>query len=431
MTDDRSLERAARSWIETGPTRAPEGAVQRALLLIETTPQERDLRIPRRFTAMTLSARVVAAAVIGVLVIGGAFYMLRPGQANLGPAGAPTPSSQSTASAAPTSGATPSSAPASVAAGPTSSPIRLTDLPGHGRIAFTRALGPNASTVANVFTIEPNGTGLTSLTHLTAGCERDPAWSPSGDRIVFGIGVPAKSACDSSTSQYVASMDATGGSVRRLTTVPNGVFDDSPVVSPDGSKIAFSRFDTSGTLTGIWLMNVDGSHLVRVTTTPPAASAGGDQSPAFSPDGSKLAFARDRTDNGNGSIYVVGIDGSGLRQVVPETIDAARPAFSPDGSLILFSNLDTASTPQGHNVSVVNADGSGLRQLTNEVGDDSAGDAAWSPDGTMIVFIHYHGGDNFVAIAVMKADGSAQTVIWHPTPQTDDFPGAPSWGTAP
>ena len=49
MTDDRSLERAARSWIEAGPTQAPDRAVEAALLRIETTPQERDLRIPWRF----------------------------------------------------------------------------------------------------------------------------------------------------------------------------------------------------------------------------------------------------------------------------------------------------------------------------------------------------------------------------------------------
>ena len=53
MTDDRSLERAARSWLETGPTQAPDRAVEAALLRIETTPQERDLRIPWRFTDMT------------------------------------------------------------------------------------------------------------------------------------------------------------------------------------------------------------------------------------------------------------------------------------------------------------------------------------------------------------------------------------------
>ena len=81
MTDDRSLERAARSWLEAGPTQAPDRAVEAALLRIETTPQERDLRIPWRLPMMTTPARLAAAAVIGVLLLGGAFFTLG-GRAN-------------------------------------------------------------------------------------------------------------------------------------------------------------------------------------------------------------------------------------------------------------------------------------------------------------------------------------------------------------
>ena len=85
MTDDRSLERAARSFIEPGPTRAPELAVMRALDAIQTTRQERDLRIPRRFSTMSTPARVAAAAAIGVLAIGGASFLLgRSGSSNVG-----------------------------------------------------------------------------------------------------------------------------------------------------------------------------------------------------------------------------------------------------------------------------------------------------------------------------------------------------------
>ena len=82
MTDDRSLERAARSWIEAGPTRAPDHAVEAALLRIQTTSQQRGLRVPWRVNTMPTFARVVAAAAIGVLVLGGAILFLqRPGQA--------------------------------------------------------------------------------------------------------------------------------------------------------------------------------------------------------------------------------------------------------------------------------------------------------------------------------------------------------------
>jgi hypothetical protein len=97
MTDDRSLERAARSFIEPGPTRAPEAALERALDLIQTTRQERGLRIPRRFRTMNTPARVAAAAVICVLAIGGAAFMLRP----TGPDAATRPAASTTLLATP------------------------------------------------------------------------------------------------------------------------------------------------------------------------------------------------------------------------------------------------------------------------------------------------------------------------------------------
>jgi hypothetical protein len=90
MTDDRSLERAARSWLETGPTQAPPRAVEAALLRIDTTPQDRDLPIPRRFTQMSMPARLATAAVIGALAVGGVFYLLGPGRSSN--VGAPIPS---------------------------------------------------------------------------------------------------------------------------------------------------------------------------------------------------------------------------------------------------------------------------------------------------------------------------------------------------
>jgi hypothetical protein len=116
MTDDRSLERAARSWLEAGPTEAPDRAVEAALLRIQTTPQERDLRIPWRLPKMTTRARVATAAVIGVLAVGGALFMLgRPGQTGVG---GPGPTSTLTASPSPTAPPTPIVSPGPIGEGP-------------------------------------------------------------------------------------------------------------------------------------------------------------------------------------------------------------------------------------------------------------------------------------------------------------------------
>ena len=160
MTDDRSLERAARSWVETGPTRAPESAVDRALLLIETTPQERDLRIPWRFTEMTLSARVVVAAVIGVLIVGGAFYFLRPGGANLNSAATSSPTPGPTSTAPPTSSPTPAVSP-TPSPSPTATP---TPLP-----SFTVRNGPAGYGQVHISDVYRYGLRYPSTWTLSAG----------------------------------------------------------------------------------------------------------------------------------------------------------------------------------------------------------------------------------------------------------------------
>lgn len=70
MTDDRSLERAARSWLEDGPTQAPDRAIERALHQVEMTSQERGPWIPRRVTSMFQRMQFTVAAIAAVVVMG-------------------------------------------------------------------------------------------------------------------------------------------------------------------------------------------------------------------------------------------------------------------------------------------------------------------------------------------------------------------------
>ena len=88
MNDDRSLERAARSWLEEGPTRAPDRTVDAALTRIQTTRQERDW-IPWRLPTMNPLTRLAAIAVIGVIAVGGSLYLF--GRDGPGVGGQPTP----------------------------------------------------------------------------------------------------------------------------------------------------------------------------------------------------------------------------------------------------------------------------------------------------------------------------------------------------
>ena len=98
MNDDRSLERAARSWLEEGPSRAPDGPVEAALARIQSTRQERDLvpwRLPTVNAFTKLAAGLAAAAV--VLVAG---YALLPRVGGPG-AAPPTPSPTAVPGASP------------------------------------------------------------------------------------------------------------------------------------------------------------------------------------------------------------------------------------------------------------------------------------------------------------------------------------------
>jgi hypothetical protein len=93
MTDDRTLERAARSWLEEGPTRAPDRPVEAALAHIQTTRQERDLGIPWRLPTM-FTNRLALAGLAAVLVVAlGGFALSRlPGGGAGGPGLMPSPS---------------------------------------------------------------------------------------------------------------------------------------------------------------------------------------------------------------------------------------------------------------------------------------------------------------------------------------------------
>jgi hypothetical protein len=100
MTDDRSLERAARSWLEEGPTQAPDRPVDAALSRIQTTRQERGSLVPWRLPTMSTPARVLAAAaLVAVVGFGAIVAITRPLP---GPGSTPSPMHTTTVSAAPT-----------------------------------------------------------------------------------------------------------------------------------------------------------------------------------------------------------------------------------------------------------------------------------------------------------------------------------------
>jgi len=177
----------------------------------------------------------------------------------------------------------------------------------------------------------------------------------------------------------------------------NAEGDVSPAWSRDGTHIAFVSYRDGNA--EIYVMNADGSSQMNLT-----GNTARDHAPAWSPDGRHIAFVSDR--DGNGEIYVMNVDGSDVIRLSHAASTYEAPAWSPDGSRIAFVSYYRDGTSE---IYVMNADGSGQTTLTRSAAWDHA--PAWSPDGSRIAFVSYRDGQ--LGIYVMNSDGSDVSHLTH------------------
>ncbi len=211
---------------------------------------------------------------------------------------------------------------------------------------------------------------------------------------------------------YVMNTDGSG--LRQLTTGPHA--DSRPAWSPDGSRIAFARAGDSSSC-GIYAMNADGSGLDRLT------SACGDITPAWSPDGDRIAFGKWTLGSLSTGIYVMNADGSGVTQLT-EGLHDEYPAWSPDGRRIAFNH--TYEPWEGDwftQIFVMNADGTNVRPLNGTAGIQFAESGpSWSPDGTRIAYwsfgfgISINGGSIYKGTTDRSSIGDIGDVDYYSTP---------------
>ncbi len=178
---------------------------------------------------------------------------------------------------------------------------------------------------------------------------------------------------------------------------------EMPAFSPDGSKIAFQS-NRDGDIE-IYQMNADGTDQQRLTT-----SSGTDEKPTYSPDGSRIAFVSDR--DGNREIYSINAaDGSDSQRLTNNAIPDMDPTYSPDGTKITFSRPFNEGTPTGqYALYAMNAsDGSNAVQITSPPSNDVT--PSYSPDGTKIVFWRGIFGAGTSELFTANADGTNPTSL--------------------
>jgi len=196
----------------------------------------------------------------------------------------------------------------------------------------------------------------------------------------------------------------------------------APAWSSDGTKLAFVSSRATVDVPQLYVMRADGSHQVRLTH-----DTMHDGNPTWSPDGTRIAF------EGENGLFIYTLK---TRRTTRLTNDNdAQPAWSPDGTMIAFTRTHDVPSPtnttgmdQVDELWVVGPDGSGARRLTSPpisfsgptttiTGKDDF--PAWSPDGRSIVFESNRDSNN--GIFLMGADGSNIHPLTHP-PGIDESP---------
>ncbi len=267
-----------------------------------------------------------------------------------------------------------------------------------GRIVFYQSSteGTDHQQHYQIFSVSPNGGGLTQLTREPADCLL-PDLSPDGTKIAFYGGV--------NNTIYVMNSDGANlVPLSGLTQVYRVAW------SPDGTKLACAG-------TNIGVCNADGTGYVQLSSN---YYPNGSSHPTWSPDGTKIAVSGyDYTGaNYNYGIYVVPIDGSApIQRITGYDLDLHDPAWSPDGTKI-------ACTGQSSSYGFYTVDPVTVTPtLVYTFPSSSAfSSVSWSPDGTRLCA--QASGSSGVGVAIINPDGTGEIDL--PTGQAIE----PRWSNA-
>ena len=255
----------------------------------------------------------------------------------------------------------------------------------NGRILLARE---GTTEGADYLTVQPDGRGAVSFMQADE-CGQCAFWSPDGRRIMIPVVL-------SDDRLGTAIIDPDGAN-RVEVSSHNGVFLGPGDWSADSRRIALEGFDPNDPTrpeVGIYITAADGSGLRQVTSSNDGRPH---VFPSLSPDGRRLAFLAQDPDPpmigaAAGDLFVVNLDGTGLRQLNPEgtkvvaTATNGRPVdWSPDGRRILVAAVEASLDPLGRGAAYV-IDGDELEPTRISGFGSWLAYVEWSPDGDWVLY---------------------------------------------
>jgi len=279
----------------------------------------------------------------------------------------------------------------------------------NGRIVFQRNTG-----TLDLFTVRPNGKGLFLLTNphgLVNAFWGD--WSPNGRWVAYTrLGEEVRGSIvrirrDGTDRQNLSKKSCLG----------NCSAEYAPAWSPDGTRIAYAREASFSARWRIYVKDSDGTDAQQVVPSRPRTR---DYGPQWSPSGKRLVFARSDFRRNKSAVFTVRLNGTHVHRITPWRMDAGGSLdWSPNGRWILFQNHSSSDAPS--TVGLMHPNGENRHPITTTAGGTVTwGSGSFSPDGQRIVVSQGN------SISVLSKHG---VVLRNVTASSGDA--KPDWGPRP